>query len=167
MYWHFIGKYVNMSSLVIYFSKFGNTKLVAETIGEVLKGAGGVRIKNSDELAVADFDGVDLVVMGSPTHKMNLPEAVRPLFDKLPRQLLKGKLFAAFDTSYKMSWWLNQFTASKRLSPKLRKLGGKGIIPPQIFHVMEREGPLYDGELEHAKEWATLVLDKSNILSNF
>ena len=51
-----------MNSLVIYFSKFGNTKLVAETIGEVLKGAGGTRIKNSDELAAADFDGVDLVV---------------------------------------------------------------------------------------------------------
>jgi flavodoxin len=155
-----------MNSLVIYFSKFGNTKLVAETIGEVLKGAGEIQITNSDELAAADFDGVDLVVMGSPTHKMNLPEAVRPLFAKLHRELLKGKLFAAFDTSYKMSWWLNHFTASKRLSPKLRKLGGKGIVPPQIFHVMEREGPLYDGELEHAKAWATLILDKSNDLSN-
>jgi len=155
-----------MNSLVIYFSKFGNTKLVAETIGDVLKGAGGVRIKNSQELVAADFDGVDLVVMGSPTHKMNLPEAVRQLFEKLPGKLLKGKLFAAFDTSYKMSWWLNQFTASKRLSPGLRKLGGKGIVPPQIFHVMEGKGPLYPGELEHAKAWARLILDRSNVLSS-
>jgi len=162
---HLNGKDINMNSLVIYFSKFGNTKLVAETIGEVLKGAGGVQIINSDKLSAADFDKVDLVVMGSPTHKMNLPEAVRPLFDRLPRKLLKGKLFAAFDTSYRMSWWLNQFTASKRLSPKLRKLGGKGIVPPQIFHVMEKKGPLYDGELDRAKEWAMLILDKSNVLS--
>jgi len=155
-----------MNSLVIYFSKFGNTKLVAETIGEVLKQAGSVQVSNSDVLAVADLDRVNLVVIGSPTHKMNLPETVRPLFDKLPRKLLKGKFFAAFDTSYRMSWWLNQFTASKRLFPKLRKLGGKGIVPPQIFHVMERKGPLYDGELDRAKEWATLILDKSNVLSN-
>lgn len=155
-----------MNSLVIYFSKFGNTKLVAETIGEVLKQAGGVRILNSDELTEADFDGVDLVVMGSPTHKMNLPEAVRPLFNKLPKNLLKGKFFAAFDTSYKMSWWLNQFTASKRLSPKLRRLGGKGIVPPKIFHVLERKGPLNDGELDYAKEWAVLILDKTKLLSN-
>jgi len=155
-----------MNSLVIYFSKFGNTKLVAETIGEVLKQGGGVQITNSDELAIADFGGVDLVVMGSPTHKMNLPEVVRPLFEKLPRKILKGKFFAAFDTSYRMSWWLNLFTASKRLFPKLRKLGGKGIVPPQIFHVMERKGPLYDGELDRAKEWARLILEKSNVLAN-
>ncbi len=153
-----------MISLVIYFSKFGNTKLVAETIGEVLKQAGGIQVINSDELAIEDFDGVDLVVMGSPTHRMNLPEAVRPLFDMLPRKLLKGKFFATFDTSYRMSWWLNLFTASKRLSPKLRKLGGKGIVQPQIFHVMERKGPLYDGELDRAKEWATLILEKSMCL---
>ena len=155
-----------MNSLVIYFSKFGNTKLVAETIGEVFKQAGGVRILNSDDLTEADFDRVDLVVMGSPTHKMNLPEAVRPLFNTFSKKLLKGKYFAAFDTSYKMSWWLNQFTASKRLSPKLRRLGGKAIVPPQIFHVTERKGPLYDGELHHAKKWAELILDKTKLLSN-
>lgn len=155
-----------MNSLVIYFSKFGNTKLVAETIGEVLKQAGGVQILNSDDLTEADFDGVDLVVMGSPTHKMNLPEAVRSFFNTFPKKLLKGKFFAAFDTSYKMSWWLNQFTASKRLSPKLRKLGGKAIVSPQIFHVTERKGPLYDSELHHAKEWAGLILHKTKLLLN-
>lgn len=150
-----------MNSLVIYFSKFGNTKLVAETIGNVLEQAGGVQIVNSDELVVENFDDVDLVVMGSPTHKMNLPKAVRPLFDKLPKKILKGKFFAAFDTSYRMSWWLNQFTASKRLSPKLRKLGGKRIVSPEIFHVTERMGPLFDGELKRAEEWVTLILKKA------
>jgi len=147
-----------MNTLVVYFSKFGNTQMVAERIGDVLGSVGNFQVTSSEQLEVADFHGVDLVIMGSPTHKMNLPESVRPLFERLPKKLLKGKLFATFDTSYKMSWWLNQFTAGKRLNQKLRKLGGKRIVPPEIFIVMGREGPLAEGELERAKDWVKLIL---------
>jgi len=147
-----------MNTLVVYFSKFGNTKLVAEAIGDALSRAGNLQVTSSEQLEVADFHGVDLVIMGSPTHKMNLPESVRPLFEQLPKKLLKGKFFAAFDTSYQMSWWLNQFTAGKRLAQKLRKLGGKRIVPPEIFIVTGREGPLAEGELERAKDWANSIL---------
>jgi hypothetical protein len=59
-----------------------------------------------------------------------------------------------------MSWWLNQFTASNRLAKKLRKLGGKLVVPPEIFHVMEREGPLYEGEIERAQTWAASILER-------
>jgi flavodoxin len=149
-----------MNTLIVYFSKFGNTKMVAQAVGKTLEKGGDVQIVGSEELAVADFDGVDLVVMGSPTHKMNLPKAVRPVFERLPIGILKGKLVATFDTSYKMSWWLNHFTAGKRLAQKLRKLGGKAIVPPEIFHVIEREGPLYDGEIERAIGWAVLILER-------
>ena len=149
-----------MKSLVIYFSKFGNTQMVAEAIAEVLRSAGSVRVMSADQLTVSDLKEVDLVVMGSPTHNMNLPKAVRPVFETLPKRVLRGILVAAFDTSYKMSWWLNHFTASKRLSKKLRKLGGKQIVPPETFLVTEREGPLYDGEIERARAWAGLILEK-------
>jgi hypothetical protein len=57
-----------------------------------------------------------------------------------------------------MSWWLNQFTASKKQSSKLRKLGGKRILSPEIFHVMDKKGPLFDGEFERAKEWTEIIL---------
>jgi hypothetical protein len=60
-----------------------------------------------------------------------------------------------------MSWWLNHFTAAKRLARKLTKLGGKRLVPPETFHVTEREGPLFDGELERAETWAAEVLEKS------
>lgn len=150
-----------MNTLVVSFSKFGNTKLVAEAIGEVLESESAVELIGIDDLTDADFHDADLVVMGSPTHRMNLPEAVRPILDKLPKKLLKGKLFAAFDTSYEMSWWLNHFTAGKKISQKLRKLGGKRIVPPEIFLVSGREGPLVDGEIERAKSWAASLLKLS------
>jgi flavodoxin len=149
-----------MNALVVYFSKFGNTKMIAEAISERLGQQGNSRVISCEALTKADFDRVDLVVMGTPTHKMNLPEAVRPLFERLPKKALKGKWVAAFDTSYKMSTWLYSFTAGKKLAQKLRKLGGKRILPPEIFYVTERQGPLYEGELDRAGKWAEAILDR-------
>ncbi|UCF28979.1 MAG: flavodoxin family protein [Chloroflexota bacterium] len=147
-----------MNALVVYFSKFGNTQKLAEVIAEGLTGIGDVRTVSSDELTVKDMKDADLLVMGSPTHNMNLPKSVKPVFENLPKRILGGTSVAAFDTSYKMSWLLNQFTASKRLVKKLRKLGGRPILPPEIFHVKEREGPLFEGELERAQAWAGSIL---------
>jgi len=147
-----------MNALVVYFSKFGNTQKVAEAIAETLESAGSVRVLSLDQLTASDMKGVGLVVMGCPTHRMNLPEAMRPVFERLPKRILLDTPVAAFDTSYKMSWWLSHFTAAKRLARELRRLGGKRIVPPETFHVMEKEGPLYEGEIERARAWATSIL---------
>ncbi len=147
-----------MNALVIYFSKFGNTKKIAQAIAEALKSEGTVQVIGVDQLTTSHFHEVDLVVMGSPTYRMNLPEAVRPVFETLPKHILSGTSVAAFDTSYKMSAFLTRFTAAKRLAKKLRKLGGKRIVPPETFHVVGKEGPLYDGEIERAKKWAETIL---------
>jgi flavodoxin len=156
-----------MKALVIYHSEFGNTRQVAEATAEVLSEVGSVRTVSAEQLTTADLQGVDLVVMGTPTHKMNLPEAVRPVFDQLPRRSLRGVPVAAFDTSYEMSAILARFTASKRIDRNLRKLGGKRLVPPETFHVHHHhEGPLFDGEIERAKTWAAIILDKYGRLSS-
>jgi len=149
-----------MKALVVHFSKFGNTQQVAEAIAEALEPSASVRVIPMDQLSAADLDQVDLVVMGCPTHRMNLPEAVRPVFETLPRRALRSTPVAAFDTSYKMSPWLARFSASKKLDKRQRKLGGKRIVPPETFHVVGREGPLYDGELERARAWAETILEQ-------
>lgn len=147
-----------MNTLVVYYSKFGNTQRVAEAIAEELQSAGPAGTLNADELRAEDLAGIELIVMGTPTHKMNLPDAVRPVLDSLPRRILRGVAVAAFDTSYEMSAFLARFTAAKKLNRKLRKLGGKRIVPPETFHVAGHEGPLLDGELERARQWADLIL---------
>lgn len=149
-----------MKSLIVYFTRYGNTHRIAEAIAEVLGSGGPVHVSSIDQLTVSDLSGVDLVVAGTPTHRMNLPQAVRPAFETLPRRILRGTPIAAFDTAYKMSAWLARFTAARRLLSKLCKLGGKRVLRPETFHVVEREGPLYDGEIERAREWARLILDR-------
>ena len=149
-----------MNTLVVYFTKFGHTRQIAETLAETFEEAGSARALPMDQLTIGDLSQAGLVVMGCPTHRMNLPEAVRPLLESLPRRLLPKTPVAAFDTSYKMSGLLARFTAAKKLDHKLRKLGGKRIVPPESFHVVEREGPLYDGEIERARAWAVSILTR-------
>jgi flavodoxin len=146
-----------MNALVVYYSRFGNTQQVAEAIAETLASEGTVRVLSTDQLTASDLTGVDLLVMGTPTHRMNLPEDVRAVLRALPKRVLRGASVAAFDTSYKMSALLARFTAAPKLARELRKLGGRQIAPPETFHVVEREGPLYDGEIERAKAWAESI----------
>ena len=149
-----------MHATVVYFSRFGNTRAISEAIAETLASAGSVRVLVLDQLTPSHTQGSDLLVVGSPTHRMNLPEAVRPVFAELPRRTLRGTHVAAFDTSYKMSALLARFTAAKKLAQKLRKLGGVRVVPPETFYVIERQGPLYDGELERASAWAGSILER-------
>lgn len=154
-----------MNALVVYHSQFGNTEQVADAIAGVFREAGAARTVRAGQLAAADLQDVDLVVMGTPTHKMNLPEAVRPVFERLPKRSLHGMPTAAFDTSYKMSAILARFTAARRIDRKLRKLGGKRLMPPETFHVEDNhEGPLYDGEIERAETWAESILARHSRL---
>lgn len=149
-----------MSALVVYYSKFGNTKRVAEAIAETLQSAGSVRVMCADQLTASDISNIDLLVMGTPTHVANLPKQVRPILEALPKRVLEGVRFAAFDTSYKMNWLVELFTAAKPLNQKLRKLGGKQLVRPKTFYVVGRQGPLYEGEIERAKTWAGTILDQ-------
>jgi len=147
-------------SLVVYYSSFGNTQRIAEAIAQRLEEEGHVRVVRADQLTSSDLDGVDLVVLGCPTHRMNVPEAVRPVLKALPKGALQDASFAAFDTSYKMSLLLSRFTAVPKLARRLRKLGGRPLVSPQTFHVLGREGPLYDGEIERARAWAESMMSK-------
>jgi len=152
-----------MNTLIVHFSKYGNTQLIAETIADALWAAHGngsqpIPVTPMDELTIDDLHGVDLLVMGVPTHNMNLPKPVRPLLARLPKKALRGIQFAVYDTSYELSKWLQPFTASKPLARKLRKLRGKRILPPETFTVQDREGPLHEGELDGARAWAEQVL---------
>ena len=144
-----------MRVTVVYYSLHGNTKQVALAVAETLGEAGEVNTVSVGELTASDLHGADLVVMGAPTHKMNAPEVVRTMLDRLPRGILDATEYAAFDTSYEMSRWLQLFTAARQLDKRMRKLGGKRTAAPETFLVeRDHEGPLQAGEVDRARQWA-------------
>jgi flavodoxin len=158
-----------MKTLIVYFSKFGNTRRVAEAIAEPLKEAGEVCVVNLGQLAASDFEGADLVIVGSPTHGFNVPEAVRSALNTLPPGILAGKSVAAFDTTVR-PWPLRHFRASPKLLRHLSQLGGHPVARPATFFVRtsstqgtgERD-LLFEDQIERARDWANEILKQSSV----
>ncbi|MBN1507878.1 MAG: flavodoxin domain-containing protein [Sedimentisphaerales bacterium] len=156
-----------MNTLIVYFSKFGNTRKVAESVGEVMRQAGDARVVSIDQFAASDLESAGLVVVGSPTHAFNVPRAVRAALDALPQAILAGKSVAAFDTTVRL-WPLRHMRASPKLLRRLRQLGGRPVAPPQTFYVKtsgtQQPGEvdlLLEGEMERARQWADGLLNRS------
>jgi hypothetical protein len=146
-----------MNALVVHYARYGNTRSMAHVIADVLADAAAVQAVSVDELAPEHLRAVDFLVAGSPTHKMNLPAALRSRLGALPRGLLRGVGVAAFDASYRLSPFLSRFTAARRLNWALCRLGGRKLVPPQSFCVEGREGPVCTGEADRARAWAETI----------
>jgi len=153
-----------MKTLIVYFSKFGNTKRLAEAMAETMKSAGDVRVITMDQLGVPDLEGVELVVMGSPTHAFTVPESVRSALAALPLGILAGKSVAAFDTTVRPGP-LRHFRAAPKLLRRLSQLGGKPVAQPQTFFVRTSgtQGTgardlLLEGQIAQAQDWAGRIL---------
>ena len=89
--------------IVVYDSKYGNTKLVAETIAKGMREVEGIEAILSEVKAV-DFSRIpvyDAILVGSPNHIGGPTRGIKKFIDKLGRLLLEGKLLAAFDTYFK------------------------------------------------------------------
>jgi flavodoxin len=155
-----------MKTLVVYFSKFGNTRRLAETIAEVMKPGGDARVISIEQLGASDFEGMDLVVVGSPTHAFTLPPNVRSALEALPAGILAGKAVAAFDTTVK-PWPLRLMRAAPKLLRQLQSLGGQPVAGPETFFVKtsgtKQPGEvdlLLAGELERSRQWAGALLQQ-------
>lgn len=57
-----------MKSVVIYDSRFGNTKVLSEAMGAALQVQGPVRVLSVDEAVPESPVDADLLVVGGPTH---------------------------------------------------------------------------------------------------
>lgn len=161
-----------MKALVIYDSLYGNTERVAQAIGAGLSGAIGVsdyvEVVKVGEARPGQLSGLDLLLIGAPTHGSHPSPAAQEFLDCIPRDALVGVKVAAFDTRTdmdKLTGVMRLFGkilgawgfAAPRISASLEARGGQVICPPEGFIVKDREGPLEDGELERALPWAQKI----------
>jgi flavodoxin len=160
------GRDFSMKVCVIYDSVFGNTEKIARAVGEALSTAGEVSIVPVSSATVEQFQEVDLLVVGSPTRGFRPTKPLSEFLDRIPNGGLKGVKAAAFDTRISVqdvkNGLLNVLVkffgyAAKPIATGLIKKGAEPIISPEGFYVKESEGPLKDGELERAGEWAKLL----------
>lgn len=152
-----------MNVLVVYDSVFGNTEKVAREIGRALESGATVKTLLVTEVDADQLSGVQLLVTGSPTRAFRPTQGIGGWLKNLPPGSLQGVTVAAFDTriaAQDISSPVLRFLvsamgyAAKSIAKRLEKAGGKLAAPPEGFAVEGTEGPLKQGELERAAEWA-------------
>lgn len=152
-----------MKALVIYDSFFGNTEKIARSIAAALEERAEVSVLRVSEVKPEQLAGVDLAVVGSPTRAFQPSEATKNFFKTLPNDAFKGIHTAAFDTripveetnSGILRFLVKLFGyAAEPVQKQLAKKGGQTAGAAKGFYVKDTEGPLKEGELERAAEWA-------------
>ncbi len=141
-----------MRSLVIFDSVYGNTEKVARAIGAALPG--DVEVARVTHAEPSTLGQVDLLVLGSPTLGGRPTEAFKGFLSKLPAAQLKGLRVATFDTRYSGKFVKVFGFAADRIAEALTSGGAVMALPPEPFYVSGKKGPLKEGELERAAQWA-------------
>jgi len=84
-------------AIIIYETRTGNTRIIAEAIQEGMKKAGvEVLLKRTAEAKADDLAGVDGVVLGAPTYHHDLISPMKTFLFEMEKADLKGKVGAAF-----------------------------------------------------------------------
>ena len=149
-----------MKLLVVYDSVYGNTEKIAKAIGE---GVGGnTNVLHANEAGPADLSGIDLLIVGAPTQGGRPSPAMQEFLKKISEKDIKGMDVASFDTRISAKWVGIFGYAADRIGKDLKKKGVNLVLPPEPFYVKATRGPLKDGELERAADWAKHILKSKN-----
>ena len=156
-----------MNVLVIYDSVFGNTEQIAQAIGKAFGSQEDVDVIRVSDAKLEQLAGLELLLVGSPTRAFRPTKAITDFLRGIPSNGLKGVKVAAFDTRMPVDdvgpailrFLAKLFGyAAKPISDRLIRKGGTSAIPPEGFVVEGTEGPLREGELERAADWAKKIV---------
>ncbi len=152
-----------MKAMVVYDSVFGNTEQIARAIGSALGSEEETSTLRVTNIKPEQLTGLELLIVGSPTRGFRPTEAIQAFLKSIPKNGLKGVRVAAFDTRIAVDdidssvgrFFANTFGyAAKPIADLLKAKGGDLVAPPEGFCVKGTEGPLKEGELERAADWA-------------
>jgi len=136
-----------MKSLVIFDSSFGNTQKIAEILAAEL-GTKAVKVADFNK---KDLEGIEMLIVGSPINGWRPTPAITDFLKTLQSDKLNGIKATAFDTRIKL---FIHGDAKDKIASELKNAGAEIIASSQAFYVKGTNGPLFDGELEKAKDWA-------------
>jgi flavodoxin I len=148
--------------LVVYDSYFGNTEKVAQGIAEAIGG----QSKKVNSLSEEDLTGLKVLFVGSPTRAFRPTPAILTFIKSLEPASMRGVKAAAFDTRFPKDQADSGFLrllislfgyADKKIAKRLKNQGATLAIESEGFGVTDTEGPLIEGEIERAREWATQI----------
>jgi len=147
-----------MDILIIYGSVYGNTEQIAKAIASALNSLGSVKLISVKQANPSELKSIDILIVGSPTHAGRPTTAIKEFLDKIPAGALKNIGVTAFDTRMGIFFAKIFGYAAPRIAESLKDKGGHLVLQPEGFVVKGKEGPLKQGELERAANWAKGIL---------
>jgi len=143
--------------IVVYESKYGNTKRVAETIIEGMGESEGIEtvlseLKKIDVEKILDYD---VILIGSPNHWGGPTRGVKKFIDKLGKLSIKEKLYAVFDTYLGKDFEKAVKKMEKRIDERVPGL--KQIAPGLSIRVQGMKGPILEVELPKCREFGSRI----------
>ncbi len=142
-----------VSVLLVYESKYGNTRQVADEIAVGITSTAGAEaaISHVNEVDPARLADYDAILIGSPNHVGRPVGSVKRFIDALARPELEGKTVAAFDTCLGRDFG----KAVGRMEKRIVEKGGRLALfsPGLSIRVNGIKGPIADGELAKCREF--------------
>jgi menaquinone-dependent protoporphyrinogen IX oxidase len=149
-----------MKGIVIFDTSYGNTRTIAEAISEELKESGievtAVYVKDAKKLSAKDHD---FLILGSPTKFSTMSFTVKGFIGKVKSEEWMNKPFAAFDTENPENIESarkenKEWSAAEKIAAVLREKQMNQLLPVLKAVVLGWKGPLQEGEIKRAKEYA-------------
>jgi len=147
--------------IVVYESRYGNTKRVAESIIEGIREVGGVEFSLKELKELGDAKRIaeyDVILIGSPNHVGGPTRGIKGFIDKFGELPLTGKKFAVFDTYLGRDFEKAVKKMEKRIKEKAPDL--KQIAPGLSIKVKGIKGPIEEGELARCVEFGKNIANK-------
>jgi flavodoxin len=149
-------------ALVVYESKYGNTKLVGEKIVEGMTEAGEVMVKytKASEVDINKIPEYDIILLGSPNHMGGPVGSVVKFINGLKKVEIKGKYFGVFDTYMGKDFE----KAVNKMKAKIKKKvpGAKPEIPGLSIKVQGMKGPVEAEEFQKCIEFGHDIAELIN-----
>jgi flavodoxin len=142
---------IHVKALVIYATRYGNTRKIAEAIGDGLKTALEVDVLDIEHVVAAQVVAADLLVIGGPTEAHGVTPPVKDFMRRIGGAF-EGKTVATFDTRLAHARILTGSAASG-IAAALRRSGAWMIEPAESFMVKGKEPELEAGQLARALAW--------------
>ncbi len=166
-----------MKVVVLYESFFGNTRDIAVAIGsslrdhDIWKGHVEVRVEEISSEDPLEFHPPQLLILGSPTRGFRPTPGIQQYLKMLPERALQEVRVAAFDTRIQLSTIKSGALrllvdkggyAARHIMKAMKRKGAVPVSAPEGFLVTGEHGPLQEGEVERAAEWARMILEATS-----